>query len=161
MVIFRYFFLVSILLSYAHAKPTLAEIAMPATLLIIAIVLVIALLIHLKQLQKSERLWATLFNYAPQSQLIFNKKNKIINVNKKMQTQLGLSESTLQNQVWYERLLPDEMSISLRHKLYKQATESIPFAFTYVTPKGTTFVLECELTPLPHNLTLLSTRSSS
>lgn len=152
----RNFLLATILFSTLHAQASLEEIAMPASLLIIAITTVIALFIHIKQLQKSEAVSKTIFTHAPLAMLLITKKNEVLRLNNAMQELLKVSNESMVGKIWYERLLPDETALLLRHQWLHDTEASTTFSAVFITPDGITKNIAWKRTALPNKLILLT-----
>ncbi len=93
---------------------------MSATLFILLFTLIIALMLHLKNLQKEKLRYSAFFHHCDTPVLFIDAKNTVRDLNESAQTLLGYSKAQLINQIWYEKLLPHESSIQLRQRLRQE-----------------------------------------
>lgn len=102
---------------------------MSGTLFALALTLVILLTSYIKKLQKAQLKTEYLFQYSDVATLFINTQDKIIDLNESALSLLGYSKKQIHGQKWYERLLPDEASLKIRHTLYKSLKEDARAAF--------------------------------
>ncbi len=91
---------------------------------------------YLKKLQKSEEKMGLLFEYSDVPTLYINKKDKIITLNETARTYLGSKKVALRQSLWYEKLLPDENALKIRHHLYKNLKKDARVSFDAPLVKG-------------------------
>ncbi len=76
---------------------------------------------QLNKLKKERFHYQSLFNATNEIMLLVDKKTgKILDCNEKSQKEFKLTKSRIINQVWYERFIPAEASLTARHQLLKQ-----------------------------------------
>jgi len=92
---------------------------MGGTLFVLTLTLVITLTSYLKQLRREERRYHALFSYSDLPTLFITPDNTIYDLNESALTLLGYSRKQLKGQKWYEKLLPDEQAVQIRHALYR------------------------------------------
>jgi len=111
-----------ILALFTHSLLQASEfgtIVMSVTLFILLITLIIALMAYLKRVQRENVKNSALFDYSDVPTLFINAKGNIVDLNRSAQTLLGYSKKQLASQQWYEKLLPDESSIQIRHQIHQ------------------------------------------
>ncbi len=92
---------------------------MSATLLTLVLMLIIVLTAYLKKLQKENLKNSTLFEHSSVPSLFISSKGLILDINQAALTRIGYSKKQLIRQKWYEKLLPDERSVQIRHQIHK------------------------------------------
>ena len=102
---------------------------MSATLFTLLITLIFTLTIYLKKLQKESIKNSALFNYSDVPTLFINAKGTVVELNESAQTLLGYSKKQLSSQKWYEKLLPDENALQVRHQIHKTLKEEARISF--------------------------------
>jgi PAS domain S-box-containing protein len=93
---------------------------MSATLFILLFTLIIALMLHLKNLQKKNLRYSAFFYHSHIPALFIDAKSTIRDLNESAQTLMGYTKAQLINQVWYEKLLPKESSLQIRQRLLQE-----------------------------------------
>ncbi len=124
---------------------------MSATLFVLFLTLILALMTYLKNLQKESLKNSVLFDYSDVPTLLINSKGIIVELNQSAQTLLGYSKKQLASQNWYEKLLPDESAIQIRHKIHQTLKEDARITFrSYLIPsKGKLLEIDYTLSALP------------
>ncbi len=124
---------------------------MSATLFVLFLTLIFSLTIYLKKLQKENRRNSALFNYSDVATLFIDANEKVAELNQSALTLLGYSKKQLSAQKWYERLLPDETAIQIRHQIHKSldADARASFSTYLVRANGELLESNCTLTLLP------------
>lgn len=127
---------------------------MSATLFILLITLVFALTLYLKNLQKESLKNSALFDYSDVPTLFINAKGAIVDLNQSAQALLGYSKKQLLQQKWYEKLLPDERSLQIRHHIHQTLKEDARSTFTsyLVRANGQLLEIDYTLSALPEPL---------
>ncbi len=124
---------------------------MSATLFVLFLTLILALMTYLKNLQKESLKNSALFDYSDVPTLLINSKGIIVELNRSAQTLLGYSKKELASQNWYEKLLPDENAIQLRHKVHQTLKEEkrITFHSCLIPAEGKVLEIDYTLSALP------------
>ncbi len=127
-------FFITALFSHSFLQASeFGTLFMSATLFALLITLIFTLTIHLKKLQKESLKNSALFDHSDVATLFINKKGHIVDLNQSAQTLLGYSKKQLASQKWYEKLLPDERSIQIRHQIHQSLkTDSRSTFSTYL-----------------------------
>ncbi|MEE8589147.1 MAG: sensor domain-containing diguanylate cyclase [Sulfurimonadaceae bacterium] len=121
-------------------------IFMSATLFVLLLTLIIALVAYLKRLQKESLKNSALFDYSDVPTLFINAKGTIVELNQSAQTLLGYSKKQLASQKWYEKLLPNESSIQIRHQIHQTLKEDARSTFTSYLTRANGQLLEINYT---------------
>ncbi len=133
---------------------------MSSTLFILLATLAISLSYHLKQLRTENIKRQALFEYTDVPTLLLNPKNEIIEINQSALTLIGYKKKQLLGSKWYEKLIPDENSIQLRHAIYKNFKEDVRSSFTSYLVRANTKTLKVHYTltklPTPYKNTILT-----
>ncbi|MEN8146518.1 MAG: PAS domain-containing protein [Campylobacterota bacterium] len=126
-------------------------IYMSATLFALLLTLIFALTTYLKNLQKENQKNRALFDYSDVPTLLINSRGVIVELNQSAQTLLGYSKKQLASQKWYEKLLPDESAVQIRHKIHQTLKEDTRITFhSYLIPaKGKVLEIDYTLSVLP------------
>jgi PAS domain S-box-containing protein len=119
---------------------------MSATLFVLLLTLIIALVAYLKRLQKESLKNSALFDYSDVPTLFINAKGTIVELNQSAQTLLGYSKKQLASQKWYEKLLPNESSIQIRHQIHQTLKEDARSTFTSYLTRANGQLLEINYT---------------
>ena len=129
-------------------------IFMSATLFILIVTLVIALMVYLKNLQKENLKFYTLFCHSETPTLFIDAKGVIRDLNESAQTLLGYSKERLIGQKWYEKLLPDEAALQTRHRVYQtlKSSERSTFLSPLIRANGNLLEINFTLSKLPKPL---------
>lgn len=129
-------------------------IFMSATLFTLLITLVFALMLYLKNLQKENLRFKTLFYYSETPTLLITPKGVILDFNRSAQTLLGYSKAQLTGQKWFEKLLPDERSLQVRHQIHQalKKEDKSTFAAPIISADGTILDVDFTLNTLPQPL---------
>ncbi len=124
---------------------------MSATLFVLLITLIFTLTIYLKKLQKESLKNRALFDHSDVATLFINTKGHIVDLNQSAQTLLGYSKKQLASQKWYEKLLPDENALQLRHQIHKTLKEDVRISFHsfLVSANGKLQEIDYTLSALP------------
>lgn len=154
--IFKPLVLLSLFGVAAHARVASNDALFPLALYVMALIAITALFFHMKQLKKSERLSKLLFEHAPKAMFVVNSKHKIIRINHTLTSLLKTSQKHLLGALWYERFLPDETALVIRHKLHQKQNEHLYFEVPYVLPDGSIKLIDFNAQKLPFKLTLFS-----
>jgi PAS domain S-box-containing protein len=93
---------------------------MSATLFILLFTLIIALMFHLKNLQKENLRYRAFFHGSDIPALFIDTKNTVRDLNGSAEAMLGCTKAQLINQIWHERLLPYESSLQIRQRLHQE-----------------------------------------
>jgi len=96
---------------------------MSGTLFILTLTLVITLTLYIKQLRREARRFNALFNYSDLPTLFIAPDHTIADLNESAVTLLGYNKRQLRHKCWYERLLPDEQAIQIRHTIHRSLKE--------------------------------------
>lgn len=119
---------------------------MSSTLLALSITLVFALLFYLKRLQKESVKNYNLFEYSDIPTLYLNVHGVILDINQSGLSLVGYSKKQLLSQKWFEKLLPDESAIQIRHQLYRALKEDARSSFNTYLVRANADVLEINYT---------------
>ncbi len=119
---------------------------MSATLFTLLITLIFTLTIYLKKLQKESLKNSALFDHSDVATLFINAKGHIVDLNQSAETLLGYSKKQLASQKWYEKLLPDENALQLRHQIHKTLKEDTRISFHSFLVSANAKVLEVNYT---------------
>ena len=124
---------------------------MSATLFVLLLTLIVSLTFYLKNLQKENLKSSALFNYSDVPTLFIGANEKVTDLNQAALTLLGYSKKQLSSQKWYERLLPDETSIQIKHQLHKNLNTDARSTFSayLIRANGELLETKCTLTLLP------------
>ena len=114
--------------SFLHAGE-FGTLFMSATLFTLLITLIFTLTIYLKKLQKESLKNSALFDHSDVATLFINAKGHIVDLNQGAETLLGYSKRQLASQKWYEKLLPDENALQIRHQIHKALKEDTRMSF--------------------------------
>ncbi len=127
---------------------------MGATLFILLFTLIIALMLHLKNLQKENLRYSAFFHHCDTPALFIDTKNTIRDLNESAQTLLGCTKAQLINQIWYEKLLPHESSLQIRQRLYREnhKVEKSEFCVPLICANGDIVETLVTLTKFPEPL---------
>lgn len=147
----------SLFLLFAHSllhADTFGTLFMSATLFILLFTLVIALAAHLKKLQKENLRYRTSFQNAGTATLFIDAKGVIRDLNKNALKLSGYTREQLNAQVWFEKLLPDEAAVQIRHRLYPAGKREAVHTFNapLTTADGNVLEAAFALTPFPEPL---------
>lgn len=105
-------------------------IFMSATLFVFFLTLIFALMFYVKNLQKETLKNHALFELTDIATLYISSKGEILDANQTAQTLLDYSKKELRGKKWYEKLLPDERSIQIRHQIHQTLKSDGRIAFT-------------------------------
>ena len=162
-------FFVSLL--FAHSLLLADDFAthfMSATLFILLFTLIIALMLHLKNLQREKLKYSALFHHSDTPTLFIDAEGKIRDINESAQALLGYTKAQLIDQKWFERVVPDESSLQIRHRLYRTDKKSGKSEFSAPLIRAGGDLLETDFTlkklpePLKGSLlTLVAVRKRS
>ncbi len=124
---------------------------MSGTLFVLLLTLIFSLTLYLKNLQKENLKNSALFNFSDVPTLFISTNEKVADLNQSALTLLGYSKKQLSSKKWYERLLPDETSIRIRHQIHKNlnADARATFSTYLVRADGELLESKCTLTLLP------------
>ncbi len=129
-------------------------IFMSATLVVLLLTLIFALTLYLKNLQKENLKFNTLFCHSETPTLFINAKGVIHDLNLSAQNLLGYSKTQLSKQKWYEKLIPDERSLQVRHLVHQalKKDEKSTFTAPVICADGTVLEIDFTLSRLPEPL---------
>ncbi len=127
---------------------------MSATLVVLLLTLIFALTLYLKNLQKENLKFNTLFCHSETPTLFINAKGVIHDLNLSAQNLLGYSKTQLSKQKWYEKLIPDERSLQVRHLVHQalKKDEKSTFTAPVICADGTVLEIDFTLSRLPEPL---------
>ena len=135
-------------------------IFMSATLFTLLITLVFTLTLYLKKLQKESLKNSALFDYSDVPTILLSAKGTIVDLNQSAQTLLGYTKKQLVSQKWYEKLLPDESALQIRHQVHQTLKEDARSTFTSYLVRASGQLLEINYTlsalPQPHKGNILT-----
>ena len=133
---------------------------MSSTIFILLATLAVVLSYHLKKLHIENIKSHALFEYTDTPTLLLNPKNEIIEINQSALTLLGYKKSQLLGSKWYEKLLPDENAIQVRHNIHKNLKDDARSSFTSQLVRCNATVVKVHYTltnlPKPHRNTILT-----
>ena len=131
-----------------------STIFMSTALFILLITLVITLTTYIKKLQKENIKNSALFTHSNVPTLFINAKGRIAGLNESAIALLGYSKKQLSTQQWYEKLLPDERSVQIRHQIHQHLkTEgSTTFNAHLIRADGKLLEIDYTITGLPQPL---------
>ena len=92
---------------------------------------------HLKTLRKEHQRLSYLMQKAPAALFWYDPSGRIRGMNEALLALSGYSASQLKGQVWFERLLPDEQALRLRHQLQNASTGPCTFHADLIKADGT------------------------
>ena len=83
--------------------------------------------------------------------LFINAKGHIVDLNQSAKTLLGYSKKQLSTQKWYEKLLPDERSVQIRHQIHKSLKDDgrSTFSSSLVRADGQILEIDYTISALP------------
>ena len=118
---------------------------MSTTLLLLLLTLVFLLFTYIKKLQHESTINRSLFEGSDTPTLLINTKGIVVTLNKSAEHFLGYTKQQLHRQKWYEKLLPDERAIQMRHHLHHTfKTESVATLETVlIHANGTSLQCRC------------------
>jgi diguanylate cyclase (GGDEF)-like protein/PAS domain S-box-containing protein len=128
-----------------------ATLFMSSTLLVLLLTLIFLLFNYVKRLQRENIKNSALFEYSDVPTLLINTKSVVVELNESAKSLLGYSKKQLASQKWYERLLPDENAIQIRHHIHQTILKDARTSFdTYIIcAQGEMLMCRCHLTNLP------------
>jgi len=131
-----------------------ATLLMSSTLFILLLTLVFLLFTYTKKLQRENIKNSTLFEYSDVATLFINTKGVIVDLNESAKSLLGYSKKQIALQQWYEKLLPDENAIKIRHHIHQTLKEDARSSFNtpIICADGKMLACQCHLTSLPEPL---------
>lgn len=134
------------------AEPS--AIGMSATLFILLLTLIIALMFYLKNIQRENMRFKTLFFHSDTPILFVGTRGGILDLNRSAMTLLGYSKAQITHRKWFEKLLPDETSLQIRHHLHRtfKKGDKGTFEAPVVTADGTILDASFTLERLPKPL---------
>lgn len=127
---------------------------MGSTLFILFFILILALFIHTKKLHQERLKYGILYNYSDIPSLYLSPKGSILDANESALTLIGYTKKQLFKRKWYEKLLPDENALLVRHQIYQSLKEDVRFSFknTLIRFNGSALEIDYTLTKLPEPL---------
>ena len=115
---------------------------------------------NIKKLQKENIKNSALFTHSHIPTLFINAKGRIVDLNESAITLLGYSKKQLSTQQWYEKLLPDERSVQIRHQIHQRLKTEGSSTFNAHLIRADGKLLEIDYTisrlPQPLNGSLLT-----
>jgi len=131
-----------------------ATIFMSTSLSVLLITLVITLTSYIKKLQRESVKNSALFQHSPTPTLFINAKGKVVDLNQAAISLLGYSKKQLSRQEWYEKLLPDEHALQIRHQIHQHLKADATYSFTshLVNADGKLHEVEYTIRQLPQPL---------
>ncbi len=141
--------LLSVLALFSHSLLQADEIGtvlMSATLFVLLFTLIIALMLYLKNIQRENLRFNTLFFHSDTPILFINSKGIIQELNRSAETLMGYSKAQLTHQKWFEKLLPDETSLQIRHQIHRTLNKEEKIRFTAPVIRADGTVLEAGFT---------------
>ena len=129
-------------------------IFMSTTLLILLLTLVFLLFTYIKRLQRENIKSSSLFEYSDVATLFINTKGIVVDLNESAKSLLGYSKKQIASQKWYEKLLPDENAVKIRHYIHQTIKKDARTSFSspLICANGGILVCQCHLTRLPEPL---------
>lgn len=121
-------------------------IFMSATLVVLLLTLIFALTLYLKNLQKEMLKNYALFELTNIATLYVSHRGEILDANQTAQRLLDYTKTELLHKKWYEKLLPDEQSIQIRHQIHQTLKSDDRIAFTSHLIRANGQVLEVNYT---------------
>lgn len=127
---------------------------MSAILFILLFTLIIALTAYLKNLQKENLRYRSYFQRTETATLFIDAKGGIRDLNKSTQELLGYTKEQLINQKWYDKLLPDEAALPIRHRICRadMKEDTTKFNAPLVSANGDVLEAAFTLAPFPEPL---------
>ena len=133
---------------------------MSATLFVLLLTLIISLMFYIKQLQKESHKNSALFEYSAIPTLHLSQNGTILSVNRSALTLVGYTKKQLLSKRWYEKLLPDERAIQIRHTLYQSLKKDARVSFNAYLIRTNAKALQIQYTltslPRPYKGTVLT-----
>ena len=125
---------------------------MSATLYVLLLTLIIGLMFYIKQLQKESRKNSALFEYSDIPTLHLSQNGSILSVNQSALTLVGYTKKQLHSKRWYEKFLPDERAIQIRHTLHQSLKKDAQASFNayLIRNNAKALLVKYTLTTLPH-----------
>ena len=129
-------------------------IFMSTTLLVLLLTLIFLLFTYVKKLQRENIKNSTLFEYSNVSTLFINRQGIVVELNESAKSLLGYTKRQIASQKWYEKLLPDEHAVQIRHHIHQTIKNDARTNFDAHVIRANGEVLECHcnLTNLPEPL---------
>ena len=131
-----------------------AGFMMGGTLLVLSLILIFALFNYTKRLHQERLKYGALYNYSDVPTLYLSPKGAILDTNESALTLLGYSKRQLIKSRWYEKLLPDENALRVRHQIHQALKEDARFTFksALIRFNGTVLEVNYTITQLPEPL---------
>ena len=128
-----------------------ASLMMGGTLFVLFLVLIFALFIYTKKLHQERLQYGILYNYSDVPTLLLSQKGAILDINESALTLMGYTKKQLLKRKWYEKLLPDENALQVRHKIHQTLKEDARHTFksTLIRFNGTVLEVNYTITLLP------------
>ena len=126
-------------------------IFMSTTLLVLLLTLVFLLFTYIKTLQRENIKNSALFEYSDVPTLFINTKGIVLDLNESAKSLLGYTKKQITAQKWYEKLLPDENAIQIRHHIHQTIKKDARASFDahLICANGSILACNCHLTNLP------------
>jgi PAS domain S-box-containing protein len=140
--------------SFLHADG-FGTLLMSATLFILLLTLIIALTVYLKNLQKENLRYRSYFQRTETATLFIDAKGVVRDLNISTQELLGYTKEQLINQKWYDKLLPDEAALPIKHRIYhadNKKEDTTKFNAPLVSANGDVLEAAFTLAPFPEPL---------
>lgn len=124
---------------------------MSGTLFVLLLTLIFTLTFYIKNLQQETLRNKALFDYSDLPTLYINTRERITEANQSALTLLGYTLPQLTSKKWYEKLLPDESAVPIRHRLHQNLNDDARACFNtvMVCAGGQLLEVNATLTLLP------------
>lgn len=124
---------------------------MSATLFTLLLTLIVTLAFYIKKLQREGLKNHLLFDLTNTATLYVTHQGEILDANQTAQTLLGYSKQDLLRQRWYDKLLPDERAIQIRHQIYRTLSKDgrVHFDTHLINADAKLLEIHCTLSKLP------------
>jgi len=131
-----------------------ASFMMGGTLFVLFLILIFSLFIYTKRLHQERLKYSILYNYSDVPSLFLTPKGQIFDVNESALTLVGYTKKQLIKRKWYEKLLPDENALQVRHQIHQALKEDARYTFksTLIRFNGTALEVNYTITLLPEPL---------
>ena len=126
-------------------------ILMSTTLLVLLLTLVFLLFTYIKKLQRDNIKNSALFEHSDVATLLINTQGIVVDLNESAKSLLGYTKKQIASQKWYEKFLPDESAVQIRHHIHQTIKKDARTDFnTYlILANGASLECHCTLTSLP------------
>lgn len=101
---------------------------MTATLIVMGLSAVFMLYVHLTRLQRRVHQLEVLVNHGPVAMFWCDRHGKILGANDLLLDAVKTELPRLKGQFWFERLLPDEAALQIRHRFLDAESDTITFS---------------------------------